>query len=202
MKQTLILGTLALSLILPGVASADNTRARLEKWDIFTTAVDTPSGAKAGRAMGLMRAPAHVVFAILRDFSTYKEYMPRITGSYRSARDQYVVKCKLPWPLKGTWANLKVRTGKRNGVYIITWKMISGTLKQFEGTAWIKPYDKTRSLLTYQLTLSPNAPVPNALLASSMKDATWEVIAHLRKRSDQVLAGKVPLDSYKVARKR
>lgn len=200
MKKTLTLGSLILTLVLPGIASADNTRTRLEKWDIFTTAVTTRTGAKAGRAMGLMRAPAHVIYAILRDFSTYKEYMPRITGSYRSAKGQYVVKCKLPWPLGGTWANVQVRSGKRNGVYVITWKMNRGTLKQFEGTAWIKPYDKNRSLLTYQMTVSPNAPVPDALMASSMKDATWEVIAQLRKRSDKVLAGKVPLRSYKVAK--
>ena len=199
MKRTLILSSLALILVIPGVASADNTRAKLERLDIFSTAVNTPGG-KAGRAMGLMRAPAHVVYAILRDFSTYKEYMPRITGSYRSSKDQYVLKCRLPWPLKGTWANIKVRSGKRNGVYVITWKMNRGTLKQFEGTAWIKPYDKHRSLLTYQMSVAPNAPVPDALMARSLKNATWDIIAELRKRADKVLSGKVPLSSFKVAK--
>ncbi len=200
MKQTIILSSLAFILVLPGVASADTTRAKLEKWDILTTAVDTPSGAKAGRAMGLLHGPAHLIFAVLRDFSTYKEYMPRITGSYRSAKDQYVVKCKLPWPLKQTWANIKVRSGKRGKVYVITWKMTRGTLKQFEGTAWIQPYGKNKSLLTYQMVVAPNAPVPGALMASSMKDATWEVIHEVRKRSEAIQAGKIPLSSYKVAK--
>lgn len=200
MKQTIIVGTLALALVLPGVASANGTRAKLEKWDILTTSVTTSSGAKAGRGMGLLHGPPELIFAVLKDFSTYKEYMPRITGSYRSAKDHYVVKCKLPWPLKNTWANVKVVSGKRGKTFVVTWKMTRGTLKQFEGTAWIKPYGKG-SLMTYQMVLSPNAPIPDSLLASSMKSAAWEVIHGVRKRSEAIQAGKIPLSSYKVARK-
>ena len=200
MKQMLISGSLVLTLVLPAVASANTTRAKLEKWDILATSVNTPSGAKAGRAMGLMHGSAELIYTVLRDFSSYKEYMPNITGSYRSARDQYVIRCKLPWPLKGTWANVKVQSGKRGKIYVITWKMTRGTLKQFEGTAWIQPYGKNRSLLTYQMAVAPNAPIPDALLASSMKNATWEIIAEVRKRSEAILAGKIPPSSYKVAR--
>ena len=95
--------------------------------------------------------------------------------------------------------DVKVRSGKRGKTYVVTWKMTKGTLKQFEGTAWIQPYGK-KSLLTYQMVLAPNAPVPDALLASSMKDATWEAIHRLRQRSEAIQAGKIPLTSVKVAR--
>lgn len=191
---------LFVSLLIPATASAD-LHSQLRANKIMSVAVPVKSGVKPGRSMGLVDAPPEAVYRVLYNFASYKEFMPRVTGSYRSGKDAYVIKCKLPWPIKEIWADIKVKRGKQKGMYVITWKMNKGNIKAYEGMAWIQPYGKNKTLLTYQMSIVPNAPVPGALLTNGLKDATWEIVFETRKRVAQVLAGKVAASSrFKVAR--
>ena len=176
----------------PSFASADeNMKRRLASGDILTTSVPTPKGVRPGRAMGVVNAPPSVVARMLADVDRYKEFMPCIRESRKVGDGLFEVKCELPWPIKDAWARVKVRSGVRNGVKVVQWWMVKGTLDSYDGVAWIQPWGEGKSLVIYQMRAVPSIPAPNSLLDRGMRSAAKDVLETLRERAVKVMAGTV-----------
>ncbi len=183
----LALGLLALPL--PAFASRD-VATRIREGEIVTVSVPGTPGVLPGRAMGVIDAPPEVVRQILTGFQSYKSFVPRITASRRVKDNRFVIECDLPWPVNKTWAYLATQTGNRNGILVVTWKMLNGTLKSYEGVAWIHPWGNGRSLLTYQMLAVPHTAAPNAILTSGLRDAVTTMVESVRKEAARVLAAR------------
>ncbi len=83
---------------------------------------------------------------------------------------------------------------------IFDWKMAKGNFKKFEGTAWLQPYGKNRSLLTYQMLAVPDVTAPESLLTRGMKVVALELVDAVRDRAHDVHSGKITV-GRRVARK-
>jgi len=188
-RSTLFSATLFVLLVWAPSASADTVKDQLMKGAIISYSLFKHDGdVKPGRAMALVAAPAEVVTKILAKVDTYKEFVPRITGSRRVKNGRYVVECDMPWPVSKTWAYVKVNRGIRKGVHTLTWQMTNGTLKRYKGVAWIQPLGKNLSLLTYQMLVVPHTKAPDSMRTNGLKVAVRDMVKAVRKRAKAVMA--------------
>jgi len=188
MQRSLLLAMLGLPLLVRP-AAADDTLDKIKTGKIVVQSLSRGSGPKAGRASAIIEAPAEVVAEIIADVARYPEFVPRCTDSRKVRNGSYVVFTKLPWPLRDTWAYIKMtRTDRRNLRYL-SWKMLNGTLRSYEGQAWVQPLDAKRSVLTYQMLAVPLvAGAPDSLISSGLRDAVKTMVKALRERAAVVLA--------------
>lgn len=182
----------------PFHAHAD-LKSALMQGQIVAISVPGYPGVKPGRAMGIVDAPAELVTQVIAGFEKYKEFVPRITGSRRVKPNRFVVKSKMPWPVSNTWVYLRVQRGVKKGVHTLQWRMENGTLKQYEGVAWIQPYGKSRALLTYQMLAVPHTVAPNALLSHGLRKAVKSMVQAVRKRATKIAAQRQNAPGTKVA---
>ncbi len=169
-------------------ASADSLKDQLMKGSIISYSLFKHDGdVKPGRALALVAAPAEVVTQILANVDTYKEFVPRITGSRRVKKGRFVVECNMPWPVNKTWAYVKVNRGVRKGVHTLTWKMTNGTLKQYKSVAWIQPLGKNLSLLTFEMLVVPHTRAPDSMLTKGLKVAARDMVKAVRTRAKKVM---------------
>lgn len=187
MERALLL--VAPLLLLPtGPARASDTLARIKAGQILVQSLTNGSGPKTGRATALIEAPADVVAGLIADVARYPEFVPRC-HNVRKVRDgSYVVFTTLPWPLKDTWAYLSMSSKNQGGLRYLSWKMINGTLKTYEGRAWVQPLDSKRSVLTYQMLAVPITRAPDSLISRGLRSAVKSMVKALRKRAAVVLA--------------
>jgi ribosome-associated toxin RatA of RatAB toxin-antitoxin module len=141
------------------------------------------SGVWPGRAMGVVDAPADKVFAVLADFGSYQHFVPRVVGSKHLDGNVYEIRAKFPWPVNETRVEVEVQKGSRGSTYVVRWKMRKGSsLKKYEGVAWIQPWGKGRSLVTYQMLAEPKVVAPHGVMISGLRKAAAGVIKAVRGR--------------------
>jgi hypothetical protein len=187
MNRTIIPSVLSLTFwILPASGHAADPAAQLKAGAIVAFSMPTGAGPWPGRAMGVVNASAEVVQEVLANVSDYKAFIPRITASRQVKPGRFVVELDLPWPVNKTWAYVVVSKGERQGVRFVQWKMLNGTLRSYEGTAWIQPWgDKT--LLTYQMLAVPKTAAPDSMISGGLRDAASTVIESVRKQTAKLL---------------
>lgn len=191
MKTTYWTVLIAAALLLPSHALADRVSDKLESGKILVISVPAGAGVRPGRAMGVVRASPELVMKILTNFPAYKDFVPTVVGSRKLSQGRYLIQCDLPWPINKIWVDVKVRSGKRKKMSVLQWKMMRGTLKFYEGTAWILPWKKIGTLLTYQMRAVPTTPAPVGLMNKGMRDAAEKVLSAVRQRAEKMLANKV-----------
>jgi ribosome-associated toxin RatA of RatAB toxin-antitoxin module len=183
--------TLLLFPLFTGAARAEQDLTdQLRAGGIVATSVPVTSGISPGRALALVDAPAQVVLEILAGFADYPSFVPRIIASRPVKEGRYVIESEFPWPVSKTWAYLQVRQGLKEGVHVLTWKMLNGSLKAYEGTAWIQPYGASRCLLTYQMLAVPHTIAPDALVSYGLREAVTGMVEAVRKQAAKVLAAR------------
>jgi len=156
------------------------------------------SGVRASRAIGLVNAPAAVVEQIVGTFEEYKAFVPRCVGSRRVKEGAYVVESDLPWPVNRTWVYVRAERKSQGTTRFLRWRMLNGTLRAFEGMAWIQPLGNDKSVLTYQMLAVPHTVAPDALISYGLREAGKEMIEAIRERAALVLA-RTPAKGVKVA---
>jgi len=194
--QTSTGSQLALALVLSGLmvsapreTLAAGLTARLEQGEVVTSSVEGTGGVSPGRAMALLNAPPGVVRDVLAGLEHYPSFVPRVVGSRQVKPNHFVIQLKLPWPVGDTWVYVQVRSGARDGAEIVTSRMLNGQLKAYEGTAWVQPFGKGRSLLTYQLLAVPDSSfAPESMVSRGLRDAAGGMVEAVRNRVRQVLA--------------
>lgn len=174
----------------PSPASAD-LKTNLLSGKIVSASIPSP-GVWPGRAMGVVQASALETFRVLADLTKYNEFIPQIAGAKRLDERAYELRAKFPWPVNETKVKLDVQQGQRGAVYVIKWKMLSGSLKRYEGAAWIQPWGNNRCLVTYQILAEPRIPAPNAVMTHGLRTAAAAVIGAVRKRVTVLTASRQP----------
>jgi len=173
----------ALLLLAPIPAIAADPAAQLKAGGILSASV--PSGGAGvwpARAMALVEAPPEVVQQVLANVADYKAFVPRFISSRQVKPGRFVVDLDLPWPVNRTWAYVQVAQSERAGVRVLQWRMLNGTLKRYEGVAWIQPWG-SKTLLTYQILAEPHTVAPASLINGGLRDAATTVIEAVRKRT-------------------
>jgi ribosome-associated toxin RatA of RatAB toxin-antitoxin module len=177
-------------------ARADSTLDKLKAGQILRLSVPVAgSGVWAGRAMAVVNAPASAVQQVIASFADYKGFVPRITSSRKVGEGRFVLETSLPWPVNNTWAYLSVRSGTRDGVHVIQWRMLNGNLKRYEGVAWIQPWGASRTLLTYQMLAVPSVRAPDSVMTDGLRDAVGSMVEAVRKQVQKSLGVKVARSS-------
>lgn len=186
-RQTYL--SLALVLLVPVTARANEMVASLKAGGIPALSVPVEgSSLWAARAMVLLRAPTTIVKEILTDVAAYKSFVPRTTASRKVGDGRYVIEMDLPWPVNKAWAYISMRTSTRDGIYVVQWKMLNGTLKRYDGVAWIQPWGPNQTLLTYQLLAIPNVAAPDGLMKTGLKDAAITMAESVRNQVAKLAA--------------
>lgn len=175
-------------LCLPSFAAAADPAAALKAGGILSASVPSRgTGVWPGRAMGLVSAPPAVVQQVLVNVADYKGFVPRILASRQVKPGRFVVDLDLPWPVNRTWVYIQVAQSERSGVRVMQWRMLNGTLKSYEGVAWIQPWgDKT--LLTYQILAVPHTVAPDGMINGGLREAATTAIEAVRKQSAKLIA--------------
>jgi len=170
-----------------GTARAEDLLARIKSGEIIVHSL-AGGAVKPGRAMGLVNAPADVVAEVIGSIAEYKAFVPRCTGSRRVKANAFVVELELPWPVNRTWAYVQLERRQSKAGQFLRWRMLNGTLKSYEGLAWIQPLDKDRTVLTYQMLAVPHTAAPDGLITRGLRNAVKSMMEAVRKRSAVVLA--------------
>ena len=172
-------------------AEAD-TNAKLKSGEILAISVPG-TGIRAGRAIAVVNAPADKVFDIIIGVRDYKHFIPRIIRSRKVAKKLFEVTAKLPWPFKEASVKLKLkkmRRGQKSSY--VSWQMVEGgALKRYEGQAWVQPWGKTRSILTYEMLAVPSLPAPRSLMNQQLRRAVKGMVHWIRKRAATVTRASV-----------
>jgi hypothetical protein len=175
-----------LSLLVLGVAPASaDDQSDLKAGKILVSS-GMGSEVKPGRASAVIGAPVEVVEKILLGFEHYSDFVPRITDSRKVKDNRYVLHAEFPWPVSKAWAYIRSSRQKSGSIRFVRWTMLNGTLKRFEGMAWIQPWRKGRSLLTYQMLVVPKTLAPDGRITRGLRNAVKGMVKAVRKRVAQV----------------
>ena len=71
---------------------------------------------------------------------------------------------------------------ERDELLHVVKKRKGSSLKKYEGIAWIQPWGKGRSLVTYQMLAEPKVVAPHGVLISGLRKAAAGVIKAVRDR--------------------
>ncbi|MFH1131146.1 MAG: SRPBCC family protein [Pseudomonadota bacterium] len=158
----------------------------LKDGKILKTSIPS-SGIWPGRAMGVVNAPADEVFKVVTDFAAYQKFVSqiKISKQVEGKKDEYYLEGEFPWPLKKTWVRVRIKLAKNGEVHFVNWEMIAGTMKKYEGMAWIQPWGKNRTVLTYQMLAVPSISAPNAIMAQGLKQASAELVKVIREQVEK-----------------
>jgi ribosome-associated toxin RatA of RatAB toxin-antitoxin module len=168
---------------MPIQALAADPAAQLKAGGILSASVPTGGvGVWPGRAMALVDASPEIVQQVLANVADYRAFVPRILASRQVKPGRFVVDLDLPWPVNRTWAYVQVAQSEQGSVRVLQWRMLNGTLKRYEGTAWIQPWG-AKTLLTYQILAEPHTVAPAGLINGGLRDAATTVIEAVRKRT-------------------
>jgi hypothetical protein len=193
-KASLLLGTVSLLGIASSASAKPSADANemvneLKAGGIPTVSIPVEgSSLWAGRAMVLLSAPTTIVKELLTDVAAYKSFVPRTTASRKVGDGRYVIEMDLPWPVNKTWAYISMRTAIRDGIYVVQWKMLNGTLKRYEGVAWVQPWGTNRTLLTYQLLAIPNVTAPHGIMQAGLREAAITMAQAIRSEVGKLAA--------------
>lgn len=135
-----------------------------------------------GKAIAVINASAAKVLEIVKNFSNYYEFIPHIITSRQIKEGLFFIEGQFPWPVNKPWAHIEVTTGQKDKIYYVSWKMIEGSLKEYNGIAWIQPWGDKKCVITYQMLAIPAILAPHAIMTSGLKKAVGKVVNAIRER--------------------
>lgn len=142
-----------------------------------------------GKALAIIDDVPEAIAYVILDVGAYKNYLPRVTESRLVKKAGWhtfgVFHTDLPWPVKDCWVYLKfTRYDKPGRVFELKWWMINGTMKNYFGSAYIEPWDKSgkRSFINYQILAEPQTAAPDSLLSRGVIDVANTFLKRVRLR--------------------
>jgi ribosome-associated toxin RatA of RatAB toxin-antitoxin module len=141
---------------------------------------------KWGRATALVNASAADIEAVVHDYAEYKSFLPNFQASKvlskRGASALVYVQVSVMHGASKIWAELKARPKKAEGpTKVVDIKMLKGNVKHF-GARWeITPVNDKQSIVTFQLLVDPDLPVPSSMVSAENAKSARKTIRALRK---------------------
>ena len=148
------------------------------------------------RACGTVDAPPGVVWGVLRDCGKFEQFLPRVSRSRLTRRDDNVVVCDetidMPFPLGDLHSITRViESTLPNGGFERRWSLIRGTYRRLRGAWVVLPADASasQSLVVYEVDMDPETLIPDFMIRQAQSAAAPEVFRAVRERVRHCVAG-------------
>ena len=164
-------------------------RARLLRWKVVTR-VDKGSRYWRPTAFMLFSVSPRRVMSVVKDISSYDEYMPKVAKSTvvrRKGRTRAwaVIVTNLPWPMRDAWVAVKYTwSSLGQGAYRLDWMRERGSMRKYWGRLDLYPWGRYWTLAVCTMQAEPDAKVPLSLLNKKIVWGTEQLLQHLRARVD------------------
>jgi ribosome-associated toxin RatA of RatAB toxin-antitoxin module len=152
---------------------------------------EAPAGGRgvALRACGTVDASPAEVWAVLRACDQFEQFLPRVSRSRLTRREDNVVVCDetidLPFPLGELHSITRVvESTLPGGGFERRWSLIRGTYRHLLGAWTILPADAAaaRSVVVYEVDMDPATVIPDFVLRHAQAAAAPEVFRAVRAR--------------------
>ena len=168
------------------------TAAETKRLDAFETVVHevTPTDNRGIgiESMGVVDAPSHEVWPVLRDCQYFSHFMPRTktsTATVEAGVPLCHVELGLPFPLTNLWSDTSsVQREEPAGHFHRAWTLVRGTYRRNSGSWSLVPWgpEKKQTLVVYAIDSDPQLLIPDAILRSAQNGSLPEVFTAIRKR--------------------
>ena len=188
MQGPLLSLTLLGSLWLAQPAAAHPAEAeRLGRYEVTLHSEPIAPGVVRHRAAGIFDAAPEAVLRVATRYDEYREYMPRVIASRTVSRAPgeavVLLEAEMPWPLPIAWAYTRFRSEPHQGHgELVRFSMVRGNMLRYEGSLVIEPYDRGRSLVTYELVAQPDLRLPRAWVQPLIGRGAASFLHSLRSR--------------------
>lgn len=158
---------------------------RLEKGKILAKVLDSKGHFKDIQSIGFLKHPPQAVWEAFIDFNHYTRIFSMLTASetrvnHRTEPQAYY-RIRLPFPFGERWVVNRYSLDHQH--YLMRWKRIDGSVKDYEGIVLIKPH-KGGSLVLYQARIDPDLALPGWLLNMVQKQTLPAIIQDVGKWLD------------------
>jgi ribosome-associated toxin RatA of RatAB toxin-antitoxin module len=148
------------------------------------------------RACGTVEAPPGAVWDVLRDCGSFEQFLPRVSRSRLTSRDDTGVVCDetidLPFPLGDLHSiSQVVESSLPSGGFQRRWSLIRGSYRRLEGAWLVLPANAagSASIVVYELDMDPDVPIPDFMIRYAQATAAPEVFRAVRERVRQCAGG-------------
>jgi ribosome-associated toxin RatA of RatAB toxin-antitoxin module len=178
MRQLTILLALLAALAAPAQALAPAELAKVKAGETLVQDVHVDEGG-AVRAVFYVAAPLAVAREVLWDQERFVEFMPDVKAVKvleRHGNRQLVSITGGKGPISVTYVADRVLEPQR-----ISWRSVRGDVKRNDGSWSLEPA-AGGTVITYEVHVVPNAPVPGYVVAYLQKQALHGMIQAIRQR--------------------
>lgn len=177
---------------LPSLALAQSSNARPRDTRPETQGIEV-RGARfpgtdilAGEASGVVDASIDEITAIVRDYASYRDFMPHFRQSrvlaQRGDRAMVYMEVGILRDAHRLWAQMRVSSRDEDGARVVEARMVEGNMTSFEARWELRALDDGRTRVQFRLMVDPDLPLPDAAVSSeNLKFARKSIVA-LRRR--------------------
>lgn len=144
------------------------------------------TGILAGEAEGVVDAPIDAVTAIVRDYASYRDFMPHFRQSrvlaQRGDRAMVYMEVGILRDAHRLWAQMRVSTREENGRRIVDARMVEGNMTTFEARWELQSTEDGRTRARFRLMVDPDLPLPDSAVSSENVKFARKSIVALRRR--------------------
>ncbi len=176
-------------LVVPATTRADVVLSQeLRDGQITSTGYKPPGqSVERGRASVVLEAPADRVIAVVQNYAQYKDFLPNFEASrvlsQRGASALVFVQVAIMKGAAHIWAELKLKPRKQEGAtHVIEAKMMKGNVDHMEALWEVTPIDAQRTLVTFEIIVDPNLPLPSSLISDENRKTARKTLRALRER--------------------
>jgi ribosome-associated toxin RatA of RatAB toxin-antitoxin module len=144
------------------------------------------SSVKMGRAVALVDGSIDEVQAIVADYGAYKGFLPHCKTSrvlsQRGASALMYLEIEVLNGASTLWMELKAKAKKGDSpTRRIEVKMRKGNVSAFDAVWELTPMSDKQTLVTFQLMVDPDLPVPSGMLSDENQKSARRTIRAVRK---------------------
>lgn len=179
----------AVIIALTSAVYSESKEPDLDKGELAVTSAKN-SKYREATAIGVIDAPADVVWGMVTDYESHPKWVPMQKSSKIIKREGNTI-----------WVSLIVEVGlaemkmtNKNVEYAapdkrtMSWDQEKGPFTVSSGKWIIEPYKKTKTKATYTASLA-HPLMPNSLAEKLIKNSFPELFQNLRKRSSELMKG-------------
>jgi ribosome-associated toxin RatA of RatAB toxin-antitoxin module len=133
----------------------------------------------------MVDAPAAAVMSVLQDYARYKDFLPNFQASrvlsQRGTSALVYLQVSVLHGASKIWVEVKLHERPAQGATrTIEGTMMRGNVDRFEAVWQVTPFDPHHSVVSFQLLVDPNMPVPATLVNDENQKNARKALRALR----------------------
>ncbi|MDH5490411.1 MAG: SRPBCC family protein [Myxococcales bacterium] len=185
-----ILLAIVLLPLLSGLAAAQDARTQADSMgDRIISGQSQAAGTSVewGTATGVVARPAEDVLRVIRDYASYRDFMPHFRTSRvlarRGGRALIYFEVGIMRDAHTLWGQLDVRERTlQDGTLEIEARLMQGNMDHFRARWRVRAVDATRSLVSFRILVDPDLPLPASVFTDENVKAARRSVGALRQR--------------------